>query len=121
MATNVRYSKRAGIQLELTVGASQDGGDVILLNDMPVFLIEDSDDDNKAMVELIGVSLVVDLSVVGADDGGNAAVAVGNAIYNDSGEYNRDAVNGVPIGYALEAVESGATTTIQVALAALTP
>jgi hypothetical protein len=121
MATNVRYDKRAGVQLELTVGASQTGGEVIFLNDMPVFLLEDSDSDNKATVQLIGVSLVVDLSVHGADGTGDVAVQVGHAIYKDGTEYNRDSTNGTIIGYALEVVSSGATTTIKVGLAALNP
>jgi len=121
MATNVRYDKRSGVRLELTVGASQTSGSVILINDMPVFLLEDSDEADKATVELIGVSLVVELPVTGADGAGNAAVAVGHAIYKDGTAYNRDATNGKPIGYALGTVVSGATTTIQVALAALTP
>lgn len=116
MATNVRYDKRSGVRLELTVGASQDSGDVIFLNDMPVFLLEDSDSDNKATVEIIGAGLVADLAVKGADGGGNVAVAVGDAIYKDGTEFNRDATNGTLIGYALEAVNSGSTTTIQVAL-----
>jgi len=121
MATNVRYDKRSGVRLELTVGASQESGEVILINEMPVFLLEDSDAEDKATVELIGVSLVVELPVTGADGAGNAAVAVGNAIYKDGADYNRDATNGKAIGYALGAVTSGATETIQVALAALTP
>jgi hypothetical protein len=121
MATNVVYDKRAAVHVELTVGASQSAGEVIFLNDMPVFLLEDSDSDNKATVELIGVSLVVDLSVVGADGAGNSTVAVGDAIYKDGAEYNKDATNGTIIGYALETVTSGATATIMVALAALTP
>lgn len=121
MATNIRYDKRSGVRLELTVGASQSSGDVILINEMPVFLLEDSDASNNATVELIGVSLVVELAVTGANNAGNIAVAAGHAIYKDGAEFNRDATNGTPIGYALGAVASGATATIQVALAALTP
>lgn len=121
MATNVRYDKRAGVQLELTVGASQSGGSVMVLNDMPVFLLEDSDSSSKATVQLIGVGLVVDLPVHGADGTGDVAVQVGQTIYLDGTEYNRDSTNGKRIGYALGAVASGATTTILVGLAALNP
>lgn len=116
MATNVRYDKRSGVRVELTVGASQESGEVIFLNDMPVFLLEDSDDDNKATVELIGVSLVVELSVTGKDGSGNSTVAVGDKLYLDGTEYNKDDANGSWIGYALEGVTSGATATIDVAL-----
>jgi hypothetical protein len=52
---------------------------------------------------------------------GNVAVAVGHAICKDGAEYNRDVTNGKRIGFALGAVASGATTTIMVALAPLTP
>ncbi len=121
MATNVKYEKRSNVRLELNVGTGQTSGSVILLNDMPVFLLEANDVNSLATVELIGVGLVVDLPVKGADGTGNVAVAVGHAICKDGAEYNRDVTNGKRIGYALGAVTSGATATIQVALAPLTP
>ena len=121
MATNVRYEKRSNVRLELAVGAGQTAGSVILLNDMPVLLLEASDANNNATVELIGVGTVVDLPVKGADGTGNVAVAVGHAICKDGAEYNRDVTNGKRIGFALGAVVSGATTTIMVALAPLSP
>jgi hypothetical protein len=116
MATNVVYDKRSAVQVELTVGASKSSGDVVVLNDMPVFLLEDSDSSNLATVQLIGCGLVVDLSVVAEDGLGNSAVAVGDAIYQDGSAYNKDSINGFKIGYALEAITSGSTSTIQVAL-----
>lgn len=116
MATNVVYEKRSWVRVELTVGASKSSGAVEFLNAMPVFLLEDSDSDNKATVELIGCATVVDLSVVGEDGSGNSAVAVGEKIFKDGSAYNKDATNGTFIGYALEAVTSGSTSTIQVAL-----
>lgn len=116
MATNVRYDKRAGVRAELTVGSSKESGEVIFLNDMPVFLLEGSDDDDKATVELVGVSLVVELAVTGKDGSGNSTVAVGDKLYLDGTEYNKDSANGAWIGYALEGVTSGATAAIDVAL-----
>lgn len=116
MATNVVYEKRSSVRIELTVGASKTSGSVEFLNDMPVFLLEDSDSDNKATVELIGCGLVVDLSVVGADGSGNSAVAVGDKIFKDGSAYNKDSINGTWMGYALGTVSSGSTTTIPVAL-----
>lgn len=118
MATNVVYEKRSAVRVELTVGASKSSGDIEFLNDMPVFLLEDSDSSNLATVEIIGCGLVVDLSVVGADGAGNVAVAVGDKIFKDGSAYNKDSINGQFIGYALETVTSGSTTTIQVALIA---
>ena len=118
MATNVKYDRNSNIRLKLAVGASQTKGSVILLNQMPVFLLENSDAANQATGILPGVGLVVELAVTGADGTGNVAVGVGHKIYKDGVQYNRDVTNGVLIGYALGAVTSGATTTIQVALIA---
>jgi hypothetical protein len=116
MANNVRYEKRSAVRLEMAVGAGKVAGAVEFLNDLGLFLLENSDSNNNATVELIGVGLVVDLAVTGADNVGNVAVAVGHAIYKDGVQYNRDATNGKKIGYALGTVTSGATATIQVAL-----
>lgn len=116
MATNIKYSTRAAVRLELTVGASKTSGAVEYLNDMPVLLLEDSDSANKATVELLGVDTVVELPVTGADSSGNSAVAVGQKIFKDGAAYNKDSLNGGWIGYALGAVNSAATATIQVAL-----
>lgn len=116
MATNVKYDRRAEVTLELAVGASKSAGDVLQLNDMPVFLLNDSDSDNLATCVLLGVSTVVELTVTGEDGSGNSAVAVGEAIYIDGSAYNKDNANGAFIGYALETVTSGASTAIDVAL-----
>lgn len=116
MATNLVYDNRADLRLQLTVGASKTAGSYIALNDLWVLLLEDSDSNNKATCILPGLSTVANLSVVGADNAGNAAVAVGAKVYWDAAEFNVDATNGTFVGYALEAVSSGETTTIQVAL-----
>ncbi|KAB2865096.1 MAG: hypothetical protein F9K46_04065 [Anaerolineae bacterium] len=113
MATNVVNDSGATIRKKMTVGASQVKNSVILLNEMPVFLLEDADSSNKATCVLPG-TMVVDLAVVGANGAGNIAVAVGHRIYKDGTEYNRDSTNGTLFGYALGAVNSGATTTIPV-------
>ncbi len=116
MATNIKYEKRSAVRVELTVGASKSSGDVEFLNDMPVFLLEDSDSSNLATVELIGCGLVVNLAVVGADGAGNSAVAIGEKLFKDGSAYNKDSINGQFIGYALSTVTSGSTSTIPVAL-----
>ncbi|GIK63861.1 MAG: hypothetical protein BroJett018_16550 [Chloroflexota bacterium] len=113
MATNVKYDRGSNVRLELTVGASQTKGSVILISQMPVFLLEASDSANKAPCILPG-SFVAELAVTGANAGGNSAVAVGDRLYKDGTEINKDATNGVSIGYALATVGSGATATIQV-------
>jgi hypothetical protein len=45
---------------------------------------------------------------------GGSAVALGDILYKDGAEVNKDVTNGVRFGYALGAVESAATTTIEV-------
>ncbi|MBZ0315091.1 MAG: hypothetical protein K8L91_01640 [Anaerolineae bacterium] len=115
MATNVKYDRGSNVRLELTVGASQTKGSVILISQMPVFLLEASDSANKAPCILPG-SFVAELAVTGADGSGNSAVAIGNKLYKDGTEINKDATNGTLTGYALGAVNSGATATIQVLL-----
>lgn len=113
MATNAKFDRGANLRLDMTVGASQTKGNVILLNQMPVFLLEDSDSSNKALCVLPG-TIIVELAVTGADAAGNAAVAIGHRLYKDGTEVNRDATNGTLFGYALGVVASGATTVIQV-------
>lgn len=117
MATNIVYETRAAVRLAIDFGASVSSGDVEFLNDLGFLVLEDSDSNDVATAELIGIQTVVDLSVTGEDDAGNSAVSVGETIYKDGTAYNKDAVNGTKVGYALEAVGSGSTATIQVALA----
>jgi hypothetical protein len=57
------------------------------------------------------------LSVVGKDNGGsNIAITIGDWLYYDpvADQINRDYINGICIGRALEAVGSGLTATIGV-------
>lgn len=115
MAKNIKYDRSAYIRLELTVGASQVKDSVILISQMPVYLLEDSDASNKATCVLPG-SLVAELAVTGANSGGNSAVAIGDRLYKDGTEINKDATNGTLCGYALATVGSGLTATIQVLL-----
>lgn len=116
MATNIKRDRSSDVRVELTVGASKSAGAVEIISEMPVLLLEDSDSDNKATCVIPGCGITAELSVVGANNAGNSAVAVGDKIYNDSGTYNKDATNGVLIGFALGTVGSGATATIEVAL-----
>lgn len=57
---------------------------------------------------------VFSMSVTGADNAGNAAISIGDKLYLDSGVLNVDNVAGVAWGYALGAVASGDTSTIDV-------
>lgn len=115
MATNIENSTRARIRKELDLGGAASSGDIVLVGElMHVLVLEDTDANDLATCELPG-STVVNLSCVGADGSGNAAIAVGDGIYLDT-VYNADDANGTLFGYALGAVSSGATTTIPVLL-----
>jgi len=73
----------------------------------------DTDDDGNVSVDMRGV---YDLSVKGINDDGNSAVVIGDEIYYVVGDTPvlSKKKSGVFFGYALEAVVSGATTTIEV-------
>jgi len=109
MATN-RYQED-GIQIKLSVGAGISSGDPVVVGQIPGVALLDSDANNDSVVRTQGV---FSLEVVGEDGTGNVAVAEGDILYLDSGVVNKDDANGVRFGYALEAVNSGATTTIKV-------
>lgn len=65
----------------------------------------------------ISPSWVFDLPVKGEDGAGNAAVSIGELVVVDTdGEVNVDITNGGDFGIALEAVASGATSTVRVLL-----
>lgn len=115
MATAIKYDRGANVRLDMTVGASQVKDSVILISQMPVYLLEASDSANKAPCILPG-TLIAELAVTGADGSGNSAVAVGDRLYKDSTQINKDVTNGTLVGYALATVTSGATATIQVLL-----
>lgn len=120
MATN-RIIER-GRQFEADVsgvtGTGTDGlvlsGDPVVIGQLPAVALTSEDDDGLATIQTDGVW---DLSVKG-ETTTNAAIAVGAIVYYDSAatphKLNADATNGVRFGYALEAVSSGATSTIRV-------
>lgn len=103
----------APVQLTLTVTAGSVSGDVRALNDMVVYLQTDADANNEAVCT-IPARFVEVVSVTAVDHTGNVAIAVGDRLYLDTGVINRDSTDGVPFGYALDAVEAGATANIRV-------
>lgn len=118
MSKNVRYyGDGSGFTMKMAVTANASSGDSEVLNDLVVDLITDADSNDEATVR-IPCPYAVEVSVTGADSVGNAAIAIGEKVYNDAGTINKDATNGVFYGYALEAVSSGATSSILVARAA---
>lgn len=119
MAKNSRRVSGSGfVAYKLDFGGAKLSGAILLISQMPVWLLEDTDSGNDATCEIIGCMRVVNAAVHGEDAAGNAAIAIGNKLYIDTdGELNKDATNGVLFGYALAAVSSGATTNIDIALA----
>jgi hypothetical protein len=101
------------INLNLAVPSGKVSGDVIALSDMTVYLQTDRDSAGNAVCTIPCRHVRV-VSVKGEDHAGNATVAVGDKLYLDTGVINKDSTDGKPFGYALDAVTSGATTTIRV-------
>jgi len=118
MAKNIRRESGSGfVHYRLDLGGAASSGDVTLFGTAtPVLLLDDTDSDDIATCEIIGCMTVAELSVVGADDVGNAAITAGDKVFIDGAAINADAVNGTFLGYALAGVASGATTAIDVAL-----
>lgn len=110
MATN--YVQKGNV-IKLPVASGKTSGDPDLVGSIPVVCLTDRDSDGYAECALRGV---FDLPVTGADNSGDAAITVGAILYDDSGTINIDSADGTEFGVALEAVESGATATINVRL-----
>ena len=108
MATNMIRDEGKVLQV---AKASTSAGDPVVFGNIPGVALTDTDGDGNIVMQLRGV---FQLAVKGADGSGNAAIAAGDIVYLDSAEVNADDTNGVRFGYALSAVSSGATTTINV-------
>lgn len=96
----------------VTVASADTGsGDHVVVGSLHGVALTDTDDDGNIELDTEGV---YSLSVTGADNSGDAAISVGDKIYDDGGTLNADATDGSLFGIALEAVGSGATATIPV-------
>lgn len=114
MATNRRFEKGDNLLIAATTPATPVSGDPVLVGQIPGVALTDEDASGKSSIQFNGVFR---LSVKGENNAGNSAVAVGDILYFEAGQtppVNKDNVAGVRFGYALEAVNSGATATIQV-------
>ncbi len=104
----------SGKVLSVAVASTVGSGDPIAIGGMAGVALTDYDSTNgKATVDFGGV---YDLSVKGVNGSGNVAVAVGDALYLVAGDTPvlSKKGSGIPFGYALEAIDSGATATINV-------
>lgn len=111
MAKNRKFANGRQLSVVCTAPATPASGDPVLFGERPGVALEDEASDGSTSVDFGGVYA---LPVKGADGAGNAAVAAGDIVYYDGGEINVDATNGTRFGYAMAAVVSGATTTIDV-------
>lgn len=127
MAKNRHLAEARRLTLDVTAVVGSGAGDLVLSGD-PVAVgqlvgVAQIDEHTEASHPLLGKATVdtggaYNLSVRGIDADGNAAVAVGDAIYYVSADTPRLSrkATGVLFGHALAAVVSGATTTIPVRL-----
>lgn len=119
MATNRIQGKGLVIQATNGSGTAIVSGEPMLIGDQGLAGICLADIANGAVgsVEL-PPGVIFDYPVKGHDGSAGAAVAVGDKVYYTAGEAFADVdTNATLLGYALEAVESGATTTVEVLLA----
>lgn len=99
-----------------TAIASHKSGDPVAVGGVTGVLTGDADATNKAVVCRKGI---FDLSVKAINDSGNNAVAVGDDLYlvvADTPHLSKKSTAGVFFGWALEAITSGSTATINVLL-----
>lgn len=113
--TNKLYD---GVLLLVTVPSGKVAGDPVVVNGRPgVCVTSRNATTGKATVEFQPLA-IYNLSVKGVNDAGNSAVAAGEKLYLDADDafLSKKAAGNQLFGLALAAVESGATTTIEVAV-----
>jgi len=93
--------------------ASVKSGDPIKQNDLTGVSLCDTDDNGNIRMATVGV---FELTVKGKDDGGNVAVNLGDKVYYDGGDINKDTTNGTLFGKALGTVSSSGSAVIRVLL-----
>ena len=107
-----------GTVIQVLAGAAYSAGDPIMVGDQGLvgFCIEDIASAATGSV-LIPPCIIVDTPVKGHDGTSNAAIAIGDMVHFIAGDAFMDVtVANKTVGYALEAVGSGSTTTVQVAM-----
>lgn len=96
----------------LPTGTTIQSGDYCCVGKLPAVALTKADDTvgngGRCTCKFNGVAEFI---VEGKDASGNLAIAPGDIVYLDAGKLNVDATNGVRYGYALDAVQSGNTTT----------
>lgn len=101
----------------LTVGSGITSGDPVAIGGIVGTALVDYGAEVTGKASILLNMHIADHTVEAKDADGNNAVALGDAIYYDSAEtikLNKDNVNGVFWGYALEAITAGSSDTINV-------
>lgn len=113
MAKNIVFEDGDQIALAATDPTTPASGDPVVVGQLPGVALINEQADGKTTIKTNGVAA---LSVKGVDGGGNSAVAAGDILYYVAADTPKISKKntGVRFGYALEAVSSGATTTIRV-------
>lgn len=117
MATNRVFARGNEIAVVASHPTSPDSGQPCRIGALTAVATSDEDTAGKTSVQFDGVW---DLPVKGANDSGNVAVAAGDAVFyvdadiDDGTGFLSKKVSGYFFGVALEAVNSGSITTIQV-------
>src|SRR5688572_3759843 len=101
----------SGKVLRVTVPSPTASSDPVAIGGMSGVALTDYGTDGKATVDFGGV---YDLEVVASNVAGNVAVAEGDALYISAAGVISKAATGTFFGYALEAIDSGETDTINV-------
>ena len=113
MARNSGWIEQDGpINVKL-YAPSKHAGDVVALNDLVVYAQTNSD-ANGYITATLPCAHVQKVAVKGEDHSGDVAVSAGDKLYLDGTTINKDATDGKPFGYALEAIASGVTANIEV-------
>lgn len=108
MAKNMKHTP--GNQLQVAL-ADTDSGAPVVVGQIPAVALTDTNADGNVTIKTDGVFAV---SVKGIDASGNKAVAIGDILYYTAADTPPLSVKatGVRWGYALAAVTSGGTKTI---------
>lgn len=115
MAKNLIYSKGNGLSVVCSDPATPASGDPVRVGELTGVALIAEESDGKTVVDF-EPSKVWDLSVKAVDGVGNSAVAVGDKIYYvdaDTPKLSKK-TSGRLFGFALEAITSGSTDTINV-------
>ena len=115
MAKNLIYGEAKGIGVVCSDPAAPDSGDPVRFGELTGTALVDENSVGETVVDFTPGN-VYDHSVKGVDGSGDSAVAVGDKIYYvdaDTPKLSKKAT-GRFFGFAMEAISSGGTDTIQV-------